>query len=336
MEFLERLKNEVAIDSPVDINFEVASKEELKSENNLALQKVASFDNWLETNRDELTINKEKIEEAVELGLITNSEPETVWRYQKEKLEKDLEKMLEVKLFIEKNIKKIKLSINQRIESSIPIRGKITANLNFKINELADFCVEEKNITADLRRLSHSQNLMQDIVDGVTHEIFHAWFQRALPEYHKEKNDSDVDALKKETVVALINEGLATYLGRQDLQAFHESRSKNYDKYKEESFQLLEELLSSDDINEIKEIQKKAFQDMGPFYVIGYEIAKKMLDNTTDESRKFKINEIIDNLRRDPLEFIENALLKLGGKQNYETGGKNAASSSADVLKINY
>jgi hypothetical protein len=176
------------------------------------------------------------------------------------------------------------------------------------MNDMANYCVDGKDITADLGRLVHQENPIENVIEGITHEVFHLWMKEKKEQFYlQEENKSE----KNEILFGIVDEGLAVLTSGQSLVIHHEKQGKNYETYKKESFEIFEKLLKDNSAN-LWELYKKNFENIGPFYIVGNEIAKTVLQKIGIE--KFKV--LIDKCRTNPKKIIDEYEKIIDKKQN--------------------
>jgi len=141
------------------------------------LAEIEDEDKWIEDNRDNLLREKNKITQAVKDGIISDGEPETIWKFRVKKLEDLKDKLISIKNEAEDRLSEIKKEIALRLGKFLPDWKLKEANVNFTINEKADYCVDGTEITVDLGRLIHEENPIENVIEGITHELFHVWME---------------------------------------------------------------------------------------------------------------------------------------------------------------
>jgi len=251
---------------------------------------------WLEKNQEKLEQNKEKIAKAVKDGLITDSQPKTIWKFQVDKAKEGQEKVIAIKSEIESHVDEIKDEVAKKLGKFLPDWSPDQAKIVFTMNEKADFCIDSDTITVDLGRLLFEQDPTEKVKEGVAHEVFHLWMSEKS-EWSDSKQDevSDKDLIDR-TIFKTVDEGLAVLISGQSLETHHTKQGKNFTEYKNESFESFNHFLSEKDCESLEKIKDEEFQNMGHFYVAGNEIAKAVLQH--DGIDKFR--ELIIDVRNNP------------------------------------
>lgn len=247
---------------------------------------VKEYEKWLEKNKPEIEEKQQEIMKAVEMGILPNSEPETIYKFQIDRRSKNINEIIDIRKQIEENLDNILQEVAKSLEKFLPNWKIKPAKIIFTINEDADFCFDENVITADLERLLFSKNYTRSVVKGITHEIFHIWM-------HETKNDlpktiPGFDEIRSWNIFKTIDEGLAVLISDMSLKKHHEEQKRNYSEYKTESFQFFEKFLE-ESTPEPKKYQKKGLNNMGYFYVVGYEVVKSILEKEGLENFKKSI-----------------------------------------------
>ncbi|MDP2705870.1 MAG: DUF5700 domain-containing putative Zn-dependent protease, partial [bacterium] len=184
------------------------------------------------------------------------------------------------------------------------------ARINFTINENADFSVDGSEIIVDLGRLAAEEDYFETAVNGITHEVFHVW-SGEKSDWSDEKLETASSAeLRQEIIFKTMDEGLAVLVANQNLEDFHRSKGRNYDEYIKESFKAFESFLRfKDDKGNLIKVREGEFKDMGHFYVVGHEMARRLSGAMSWEQFQMLIGEA----RENPKSFFE-AYQRLGAK----------------------
>jgi hypothetical protein len=281
-----------------NLSFEFCSDELIVKSKNKELTELENQKKWTEENQSKWERKKDKIEEAVRMGFLIDSKLETIRQSKINRLEKDQTKTIEVKKELEQKIEAIKNEVTKKLAKYLPNWKAKETNIIFTINEEADFCINGNTITADLGRLIFSQNPQETVIEGLTHEVFHAWMNEQKD--YSEAEDETIQEMKEWTFFRTINEGLAVLISGQSIENHHEKQGKNYPEYKIESFKVFENFLKENN-PDWKKIKKECFENMGYFYVVGYEISKSILEK--EGLQNFK--KLIIQARQDPEIFLK-------------------------------
>lgn len=249
-------------------------------------------DKWIEENQDYLKQNEARITKAVETGQIHNGNPETIWRYRLDMFEGGKEKALEIKKELEERIEQIKAEVAKRLSKFLPDWKLENATVTFTMNESANFCVDGTSIIVDIGRLVWEKDAVEKVIEGMAHEVFHIW----MKEKKIESGEESVEKVKAGVISGIVDEGLAVLISGQSLSKHHENQGRNYDEYKVESFHAFREFLKQSDLVELEKYSSESFKDMGYSYVVGYEVAKKILQRMGIE----RFRRLIDECRMNP------------------------------------
>ncbi len=192
----------------------------------------------------------------------------------KRKTKFNTEDVLEIGKKISEQYKEIKIEVEKRLSTLLPDFEAKEFEVLFTSYEWADFrCPNDNEVVVDLVRLSKSPSVMETLIAGITHEVFHVWF------YHQpfvEKSNIHheiVDNNKVKVLLRSLDEGLAVNISGQNLEDFYKTRlNKEYNI--KLAFDNFNKFLKISDEKDIEKIVKEGFQSMGFFYVVGYEIVK--------------------------------------------------------------
>jgi hypothetical protein len=265
------------------------------------LIKIADRNKWLKENQENLLQSKDRIAKAVQDGLITNDDPETIWQFQINRMKDGKDKVIEIKKELERKIEQIKIDVAKRLSKFLPNWKSEKATVTFTMNDKADFCVDKNEITVDLGRLLGNNDFIEKVTMGITHEVFHIWMKEKN-EWSDSKQDDESDkALKSQIVFRTIDEGLAVLVSGQSLAEHHEKQGRDYRKYIAESFEFFKEFLTQNSRAELESMNEQEFKNMGHFYVVGNEVAKTVLQQIGIE----KFRKLIEDCRLNPEKIIE-------------------------------
>jgi len=291
--FNPEYKKEAGIDlSLVEFNF--CDEEKIKDDFAVEIGELENKEKWLNSNKNWLHKNKDKIAELIKTGMLSDNDPESIRKMKLKGARKRLERVLFVKKELEKNIDVIKSEVINKLTKFLSNWTPDKISIDFTLNKNADFCIKNKRIIVDLSRLSFEKDYLKEAINGVTHELFHAWQKDGLY-LHNHKSDSVNSDSKEGMVFGALNEGLAVLIGGQDLKMHHEAKGKDYDSYKKESFDNFNLFLTTKNSKQAEDIINKAFKDMGYFYVVGNEIAKAVFEKEGID----KFRKLIEDMRED-------------------------------------
>lgn len=274
------------------------------------LEELVDRDKWLEANRGRLAEKSQEIEKAVADGLIADSRPETIRQFQLEKTRKSSERVLAVREELSRRAEEMKAKVAEKLGNVLPPWVLEKARVNFTINENADFSVDGDQITVDLGRLAGEENYFETAVNGITHEIFHVWTGEKSSWSDEKLKTASPAELRQAIMFKTMDEGLAVLVAGQNLEDFHRGKGRNYRKYTEESFKAFKNFLKPDKNKEaLVKIKKEEFEDMGHFYVVGNEMARRLAGAMSwDQFRT-----LVGEARENPRSFFE-AYQRLGEK----------------------
>lgn len=310
--------NSKQISNPLDMNFEIKPNLE-KQETIIDLSdlevvfcdddfitsyyqhKQSEFedkDRWIEENKESISQDEKRIAKAIEDGRIPDGNPETIWKYKHERINREMEKALAIKKELEGRKEEMNAEVSKRLAMFLPDWKAESATVNFTMNEDADFCIDGNRITADIARLVWENQPVERFIEGITHEVFHIWMRENA---EMSKGRENIDAVKSDIIFGIVNEGLAVLVSGQNLAKHHERQGRNYEEYKKESLRAFEELLEESDIDEAERFSSEAFKNMGHAYVVGNEIAKEVLRKIGLE----KFRKLIEECRTDPQRMID-------------------------------
>lgn len=291
----ERIKNKEDLEGKINLenlSIEFCDDDFIRSHYKEKKDEMPGKDEWLEENPDWKEKYKDVISKAVENGVIPDGEIDTIWRYQISKRNEGIEPAITIKKELKERIEDIKLDVAKRLSKYLPDWKLKSANVNFTVNENADYYVDDGEITVDLVRLATKEDYYDDVVGGMAHEIFHIWMKEGVS-FEKEET---LSSAKSKIILGTVDEGLATLVGNQSLYKHHEDRGRNYSEYKDQSFRLFKKTLESDSLNDVREYDETAFKDMGNAYVVGYEMANSVLQKVGIE----KFRKLIVECKADP------------------------------------
>lgn len=264
------------------------------------LLKIADKDKWLEENQENLTQSKDRIAEAIQDGLIADDNPETIWQFQLDRMKDGKDKIVGIRIELERKIEQIKIDVAKRLSEFLPNWKSEKAIVTFTMNDKADFCVDENEITVDLGRLLGNVDFIEKVTEGITYEVFHIWMKEKN-EWSDSKQDDESDkALKAQIVFRTIDEGLAVLVSGQSLSEHHEKQGRDYKKYIVESFEFFKKFFTQNSRAELEKMNEQEFKNMGHFYVVGNEIAKTVLQQIGIE----KFRKLVEDCRLNPEKII--------------------------------
>ncbi|MFH1456900.1 MAG: DUF5700 domain-containing putative Zn-dependent protease [Patescibacteria group bacterium] len=265
------------------------------------LLEIADKNKWLEENQENLLQSKDRIAKAIQDGLIANNNPDTIWQFQMNRIQNGKNEIIRIKAAIERNIEQIKINVAKRLSEFLPKWISEKATVTFTMNDKADFCVDENQITVDLGRLLRNENFIEKVTEGISHEVFHIWMKEKNKWSDSKQDDESDEALKSQIVFRTVEEGLAVLVSGQSLSEHHEKQGRDYQKYIAESFEFFKKFLSQDNRAELEKMNEQEFKNMGHFCVVGNEIAKTVLRQIGVE----KFRKLIEECRLSPEKIIE-------------------------------
>jgi hypothetical protein len=255
---------------------------------------------WIKHNKSILEKEKDKVAKAVKDGLIPDGNIETIWQFKVDRAKKDQEKMLNIKKELEGRVDEIKKEAIKRLSTYLPDWEAKEAKIIFTFNEEADFCTDEGNIVVDMEGLLFAQDPIEEVKQGITHEIFHLWISEKSKRLSLEQEQKSNQAFKNEVIFRAIDEGLAVLISNGSLEEYHKKQGRDFAEYVEESFKSFNAFLIEKSRKNINKINDQEFKNMGHFYVVGNEIVKAVLRYEGLTS----FRELIVELTKDPLVFL--------------------------------
>jgi len=265
------------------------------------LLEIADKNKWLEENQENLLQSKDRIAKAVQDGLIANDNPETIWQFQMDRIKNGKNEIIRIKAEIERNIEQIKINVAKRLSEFLPNWKSEKATVTFTMNDKADFCVDENQITVDLGRLLKNENFIENVTEGITHEVFHIWMKEKNEWSDSKMTEAIDEELKSQIIFRTVDEGLAVLMGGQSLAKHHEKQGRDYKKYIAESFEFFKRFLKQDNRVELEKMKNPGFKNMGFCYVVGNEIAKTVLQQIGIE----KFRKLVEDCRLNPEKIID-------------------------------
>lgn len=301
LEDIEITKNKIEAADAVDLsNLKIGfwNEQKITEHYKNKLEEIGNINKWLEKNKLDIERNKDAITLAVEQGLIKDNSMKSVHEFGIKKLKFEQKKAIEIKNILETKSPEILKEVSNRLGKFLPGWKFEWAKIEFVINESSDYCISEFNfITVDLGRLTHKDNFIEDATAGLVHEISHIW----INEIERKWDSDSLHAMKNQVKFGVMAEGLAVLFSKQDIIKMQIEKGRDYEKYSQESFSMLKQLLKSEDLDEMDKIREKGFKNAGYFYVTGYEMAKKILDEIGLE----KFRQLLFKFRKNPDVFFE-------------------------------
>lgn len=265
------------------------------------LSELTDKNKWLKKNKENLLQSKDKIAKAVRDGLIIDDKPETIWQFQIDRISKGKNEVMRIKTEIEQRMEQIKINVAKKLSVFLPNWKPEKMIIIFTMNDKADFCVDENEITVDLGRLSGNKDFIEEVTSGIAHEVFHVWMKEKNEWSDSKQDDEPDEALRSQIIFRTVDEGLAVLVSGQSLRKYHEKQGINYEEYITESFEFFKKFLKQNNRVELETAKEKEFESMGHFYVTGNEIAKTVLQQIGIE----KFRKLIEDCRISPEKIIE-------------------------------
>jgi hypothetical protein len=128
-------------------------------------------------------------------------------------------------------------------------------------------------VEVDLWRLSYKEDYLENVIDGIVHELTHEWMSETgiLKDLHKEEL-SIIDN-KKAVTIKTIDEGLAVFVsGGKTLIEHYDRGNQKYSDSILKSFHYFNDFFVTNDNTRLNKLRIDGFKNMGPFYIVGYEI----------------------------------------------------------------
>ncbi len=258
------------------VNFEFIGDKEIREYFKRKLSD--DFEAWFEDKKDKFEKSKESIAEFVKNGIIPDGKPETIYAYEKNQILKTSEDIFLSKEKIKNNLETIIDEVRKKLEKYIDNWKPKDLKVKVTIDESTNFRYDKDVVYVDLVRLAQDKNEIEEIIEGITHELVHAWFEES-------ENEKDIQE-KTKMVRRIFDEGIAVFVSGQSLRKHHEKNiGRDYDEYKKYSLEKYKEFLA-DDCCDVKKKYEKGFKNMGYFYVAGFEMVKKIYNEKGDEGVK--------------------------------------------------
>ncbi len=190
----------------------------------------------------------------------------------------------------------IKNEVQGRLSKHLPNYEYQEFEVLFTLDKRSDFrCPNDNEIIVDLGRLIRNSLDNENLISGITHEVFHVYFNHLPKGEMSDLNYEIINSEKARILLHCLDEGFAVNISGQNLEVFYNTRlNKEYNiKF---AFDKFNEFLQLVDDSEIETYEKEGFESMGYFYVVGYEILKAIIIYQGEDS----IKQILVNL-----DFIE-------------------------------
>jgi hypothetical protein len=224
-------------------------------------------------------------------------------RYRFQRNKANIEKVLETKHLIEQNFRLILDLSRRRLSEYLPDWKPNSVTIEFNMMENADFMHPEPGkIVVDIWRLGFKKDPIEDVAEGISHELFHEWMCQEGVRQKNRVNIEEVESIEDLRRIArfkIVDEGLAILSSGYTLSDHYVKQKKDYDVRK--SFELYNQFFGVDSLQEAKEYYLKQYENMGAFYVVGYEIAKSVLGKIGI----LEFRKIINNIRENPELLID-------------------------------
>ncbi|PIR86998.1 MAG: hypothetical protein COU11_02085 [Candidatus Harrisonbacteria bacterium CG10_big_fil_rev_8_21_14_0_10_49_15] len=284
-----------------EVSFSFSSDTELAQYGEAIRTELGNKEKWLAERAEEFVANRVQIEEAVVAGVLPEATLEAVWRWRSAQEETARERLLKIRDLLADNVEVLRAAAEARLARFLPDWSPRELRVVFTTDESADYRFDEGVVYVSLPHQLKISDVLQDVEQGLAHELFHAWMQ----EGRVDEDIETVEQLKDSIRFRILDEGIAVLVSGQSLERHHEAQGRNYDEYRKEAFEVFAGLRQADDFAELEESEENGFRDMGYFYVIGNEFAKKILARVG----KDKFRELIPVFKKEPKRFFEEAMV---------------------------
>ena len=241
------------------------------------------FDNFKRHRMDEGYSEEEMIKRFVqrEIKDSTNAKEKAI--IVKNKLESKKEEILE--------------KVRVKLAEYLPDWNANTTKIVFKVMGDADYRHPRNGeVEVDLWRLTFQDDVIENVVDGITHELFHEWMGESSQKYYRDENKFvSIEDAKLSACNKTVDEGLAVLVGGMSLSKHYEEQKLDYQKEIDESFSYFKDYFTVGDVEIAKKLYRKGLNNMGPFYVVGYEVAKEVFECVGPNQFRILIAKIREN-----------------------------------------
>lgn len=210
------------------LEFDFCNDDFIKNYYEKKISEIADKKKWIETHSNSLAKEQKRIEKAVELGIIPDARAETIWEFNVNKLKNASTNAIETKNKLEKQLDQILENIQNRLNTYLPNWKAQKAKIKFGMYERADFRIDFDTIFVDLGRLQFADNTNEELINGLSHELFHLWFSENIDWSDDEINKYSNEQIKQRGIYKIIDEGLAVLISGQSLEEHHEKQGTNY------------------------------------------------------------------------------------------------------------
>jgi hypothetical protein len=196
------------------------------------------------------------------------------------------EQVVEIIEKISSQYEEIKTEVQKRLSYYLPDYEYEKFEVLFTLDRRSDFrCPNDNEIIVDLGRLIRNSLDNENLVSGITHEVFHVYFNHLPKAEMSDINYEIINSEKARILLRSLDEGFAVNISRQNLEVFYNTRlNKEYNI--KLAFDKFNEFLQLSDDSKIATFEKEGFESMGYFYVVGYEMLKAITIRQGEDSIK--------------------------------------------------
>jgi len=222
------------------------------------------------------------------------------------------EKATTVRNQLEEKKEEILEQVKLKLEKYLPDWDVNTTEIVFKVMEDADYRHPRNGkVEVDLWRLTFQDDVIENVVGGITHELLHEWMGESSQKYYRNENRFiSIEDAKLSACNKTVDEGLAVLVSGMALSKHYEEQRLDYQKAIDESFKYFKDFFTITDVEIAKQTYRKGLNNMGPFYVVGYEVAKEVFERI--DLNQFRI--LIAKIRENPKILFDEYLSLGGGK----------------------
>lgn len=187
--------------------------------------------------------------------------------YAKDLKEMGTENVRQIRQELGERSGEMKSSVGEKLGFFLSNWAPEFGEINFTVTDKADFCIEKgTDITVDMNRLRFEKDFVEKSVEGITHEVFHMW-----------AGECPESGAKENIIFRTVDEGLAVLVSETSLGQHYEKQGKSYSDSVKKSFNFFNKAVKAKG-RQLQKAEHDGFRNMGPFYVVGYEVAKAILE----------------------------------------------------------
>ncbi len=169
------------------------------------------------------------------------------------------EKVVTVRNTLENKKEEILEQVRIKLAKYLPDWCTNDVEINFKVMEDADYRHPRNGkVEVDLWRLTFQDDVVENVVDGITHELFHEWMGESSQKYYgDEEKFVSMDDAKLSACKKTVDEGLAVLIGGMSLPKHYDKQKREYQDVVNESFAYFRDYFDINDIENAKKLYRK-------------------------------------------------------------------------------